>query len=497
MEKYHLFLKRLYMNYTVGSLVAVFGVGAIPMFMSLRISSKDFQLLLFILMVSTLVMFCAESIFFIHHLKPIKRAYELEFFKQEFNERAILQLYKFPKLTVVRILGPHYLGFSLTASILSYYLIQNNILKIPLIYILFAFIASIIVASLHALIEFYLTSSTIQEEIKYIQNSNESLIKSKVKPQDKLIPIQIKFRITILLTGIFPIILFLLAALVKLTAYHGMDVMSFLKWAAAILIITIFFSIVISTLMAKDIEKPIHRLEQLMKEVEGQNYSIEKNNVYLDEFSNLFQGFNHMILEINEREQKNKLLINSFLTVLSTALDARDPYTSGHSVRVADFSHKIGVEMGLPMSEVDLLFKTALLHDIGKIGVPDRVLLKDGKLTDEEFAYIKAHPEIGEKILKQVNPESEIKNLLPGVRSHHERIDGKGYPDRLNGDEIPLFGRIIAVADSYDAMTSDRPYRKGMPHSKAVAILLDGSGTQWDSEIVIAFIQCLEQTSTF
>lgn len=487
MEKYHLFLKRLYANYTIGSLVAVFGIGAVPMFMSLRINSRDFQLLLFILIVSALVMFTVETIFFFQHLKPVKTAYAMHFSKLEYNEKAVLQLYKFPKLTVFRILGPHYLGFSLPASILSYYFIQRNMLRIPLIYILFAFIAAFIIASLHALIEFYLTSGTIQREINYLQNES----KSNAKSQGILIPIQSKFRLSILLTGIFPIILFLLAALVKLTEYNGMDVLNFLKWAGAILMITIFFSIMISALMAKDIEKPIQRLQHLMKEVEGQNYTVEKNHVYLDEFSNLFQGFNQMILEIKEREHNNLLLLNSFLTVLSTTLDARDPYTYGHSARVADFSRKIGMEMGLPEYEVDLLFKTALLHDIGKIGVPDRVLLKDGKLTDEEFAYIKAHPVIGEKILKQVQPISEIQQLLPGVRSHHERLDGKGYPDQLKGDDIPLFGRIIAVADSYDAMTSDRPYRKGMPHPKALAILLEGRGTQWDPEIVNAFIRCV------
>lgn len=491
MKKYNLFLKRLYINYLIGSFIAVFGIGAVPMFMSLNINSHDFQLLLGIIIASAFVMFMVESIFLLLHLRPIKRAYQWECSNQEFNEKAILQLYKFPKLTVFRILGPHYWSFSLTASLLSYILIEKGLLKLPPMYILFAFVAAFIIASLHALIEFYLTSSTIQQEINFIQNKRDPLLESNFKPKEMLIPIQLKFRGSILLVGIFPIVLFLLAAMIKLTEYKGINVTDFLKWAGAILTITVFYSIIISKLLAKDIEKPIQRLQQMMKEVEGQHYTLEKNNVYLDEFSHLFNGFNNMILEIQERDRQNELLLNSFLTVLSTALDARDPYTSGHSVRVADFSRKIGLELGLAASEVDKLFKTALLHDIGKIGVPDRVLLKEGALTDEEFSYIKAHPVIGEKILKQVKPQNEIQNLLPGVRSHHERLDGKGYPDRLMGDEIPLFGRIIAVADSYDAMTSDRPYRKGMPHPKALTILLDGRGTQWDSDIVNAFVRCL------
>ncbi|MFT8319703.1 MAG: HD domain-containing phosphohydrolase [Bacillus sp. (in: firmicutes)] len=491
MKHYNLFLKRLYMNYIIGSFIAVFGIGAIPMFMSLRINFENFQLLLFILIISAVVMFTVESIFFFFHLKPIKKAYLFRFSNQEYNEKAILQLYKFPKLTVYRILGPHFLGFSLTSSLLFYFFVRKNMLHFPPIYLLFGFIAAFVIASLHALIEFYLTSGTIQQEVKYLQNNSRFQMKFEIRPNGFFIPIQLKFRLSILLVGIFPIILILLATLVKFSEYNGMDVKSFLQWAGGILAISVCFSTIISKLMAKDIEKPIQQLQQLMTEVEGQNYEIEKNIVYFDEFSNLFQGFNKMIIEIQERENNNQLLLNSFLTVLSTALDARDPYTSGHSVRVADFSRQIGMELGLSIIEVNKLFKTALLHDIGKIGVPDRVLLKEGALTEEEFAYIKAHPVIGEKILKQVKPENQILYLLPGVRSHHERFDGKGYPDGKKGNDIPMFGRIIAVADSYDAMTSNRPYRKGMPREKALSILLNGRGTQWDSEIVNAFIRSL------
>ncbi|NOU73133.1 HD domain-containing protein [Paenibacillus sp. LMG 31458] len=130
--------------------------------------------------------------------------------------------------------------------------------------------------------------------------------------------------------------------------------------------------------------------------------------------------------------------------------------------------------------ELDLLNKTALLHDIGKIGVRDDVLLKESRLTNEEFEQIKLHPVLDESILKQIEPAEAMAPLLPGVRSHHERYNGGGYPDGLKGLDIPEFGRIIAVADAFDAMTSDRPYRKGMPIEKALAILAEGKGTQWD-----------------
>jgi HD-GYP domain-containing protein (c-di-GMP phosphodiesterase class II) len=135
-----------------------------------------------------------------------------------------------------------------------------------------------------------------------------------------------------------------------------------------------------------------------------------------------------------------------------------------------------------------LLKKSALLHDIGKIGVPDNVLLKDGRLTDEEYNLIKKHPEIGANIIKQVQGFSELPPLIEGILYHHERYDGKGYPEGLSGENIPLFGRIIAVADAYDAMTSNRPYRNGMLPEKALSIINEGKGTQWDPTFAEIFV---------
>ncbi|MDQ0918917.1 HD-GYP domain-containing protein [Paenibacillus sp. V4I5] len=187
-----------------------------------------------------------------------------------------------------------------------------------------------------------------------------------------------------------------------------------------------------------------------------------------------------MVKGLETREKMNNQLLQSYYSTLAAALDARDAYTAGHSTRVAKYSLLIGRAVDLNEQELDLLNKTALLHDIGKIGVRDDVLLKESRLTDEEFEQIKLHPVLGESILKQIEPAEAMAPLLPGVRSHHERFDGGGYPDGLKGLDIPEFGRIIAVADAFDAMTSDRPYRKGMPVEKALAILAEGKGTQWD-----------------
>jgi len=174
-------------------------------------------------------------------------------------------------------------------------------------------------------------------------------------------------------------------------------------------------------------------------------------------------------------------LLTRFVQTLVSTLDARDHYTQGHSVRVALVARKLAQSMGLGASEVEAIYTSGVLHDIGKIGVNDAVLLKEGKLSDEEWRAIQQHPVIGYEILKQI-PQFEA--ILPGVRSHHERVDGNGYPDQLRGDEISLMARILAVADSYDAMRSDRVYRSGMSAERVDEILSSGAGSQWDDAVI-------------
>lgn len=183
--------------------------------------------------------------------------------------------------------------------------------------------------------------------------------------------------------------------------------------------------------------------------------------------------------------EQEKLLIG-IVRAMVNAVDAKDPYTCGHSDRVALMSKQIAKQMGLDARTCEEVFLAGLLHDIGKIGVPDSVLLKPGRLTDEEFEQIKQHPVIGYKVLQHLD---KIAYVLPGVLHHHESVDGSGYPSGLVGDEIPLYARILAVADSFDAMTSDRPYRKGMPFEKADSIIRENAGKQWDADVVDAFFR--------
>lgn len=187
--------------------------------------------------------------------------------------------------------------------------------------------------------------------------------------------------------------------------------------------------------------------------------------------------------------QSNQLFLGT-LHSMSSAIDARDRYTQGHSERVARLSYELAQILGLTDVACQEIYLAGILHDIGKIGVPDSVLLKPGSLTDEEFAIIKQHPEIGHRIVERLG---SLQFVLPGILYHHERWDGRGYPHGLAGQAIPLMARVMAVADAFDAMTSSRPYRNAMPLEKANSIITSGAGEQWDAEVVACFSQWLNE----
>jgi putative nucleotidyltransferase with HDIG domain len=177
---------------------------------------------------------------------------------------------------------------------------------------------------------------------------------------------------------------------------------------------------------------------------------------------------------------------------LAETIEKRDPYTGGHTNRVMDYSLQIGRAMGLPEKELEDLKLAAILHDIGKIGVRDSILLKNDRLDKDETMIMNKHTEYGSEILVHVK---KLKHVIPGVRSHHEKFDGTGYPDNLKGEGIPFFARIIAVADTFDAMTTDRPYRKALSTRTAVEELIKFSGRQFDEEVVRNFVSYLDQKS--
>ena len=201
----------------------------------------------------------------------------------------------------------------------------------------------------------------------------------------------------------------------------------------------------------------------------------------------------HMV--VNHRQQTHvydrlKESLLGMVRCLTAAIDAKDPYTRGHSERVARIAVRLGQQLELAPEVCSDLYLAGLLHDIGKIGIRDAVLQKPGKLTAEEFAHICEHPVIGDRLVANI---PALEHLRPGVRHHHERYDGQGYPDRLLGEGIPLQARILAVADSCDALMAARPYRSAVPPQRIDAILADGAGTQWDAAVVEAFLLCRQE----
>ncbi len=205
----------------------------------------------------------------------------------------------------------------------------------------------------------------------------------------------------------------------------------------------------------------------------------------LDDFNTLA---NQVAIAIENANLYNEIK-ETFLSTaeaLADTMEARDAYTGGHTKRVLEYSSLIGEELSLKEGEMENLKLAAVLHDIGKIGVEDRILRKDAKLTEEEDKAMRMHTIIGPRIVENIKP---LRSIAPGIRHHHETYDGRGYPDLLKGKEIPIMARIISVADTFDAMTTDRPYRKGLPKEVALRELKDHAGIQFDANVVDAFIR--------
>lgn len=201
-----------------------------------------------------------------------------------------------------------------------------------------------------------------------------------------------------------------------------------------------------------------------------------------------------MALHNSQMYDELQQMFLSMIRTLAKVLDARDPYTAGHSERVANYSVWIAGKLGMAADKKKELYKAALLHDVGKIGIPDDILRKPDRLTKEEYDSIKLHTVIGADILSNMEPKRAMADVIQTARSHHERIDGSGYPDGLKGNEISLFARIVGVADTFDAMTTARSYSKGMPYRDAAEELIRCKDTLFDSAIVDAFTTVLAES---
>ena len=193
---------------------------------------------------------------------------------------------------------------------------------------------------------------------------------------------------------------------------------------------------------------------------------------------------------LEKKQRESMMLVHDITEAFAKVIDMKDKYTNGHSTRVAKYTVMLAKELDCDEETAEKYYYIALLHDIGKVGVPSEVLNKPGKLTDEEFDIIKSHTELGYEALKNIRIMPE---LALGAQAHHERPDGKGYPNHLKGDDIPRVAQIIAVADCFDAMYSNRPYRKRMNFDKAVSIIRECAGTQLSEDVVAAFLKLVEK----
>jgi polar amino acid transport system substrate-binding protein len=216
-------------------------------------------------------------------------------------------------------------------------------------------------------------------------------------------------------------------------------------------------------------------------------YSFEERDVeILEYFGNIISAFYGIRVHIRERE----VYLSKMVTLLVKTLEYYDKYTQGHSERVAKYAVKVAEKLDLPPEKIKKIYWASLLHDIGKIYVPQNILNKNGRLTQEEFEIIKIHPIKSEEILKQVD---EFKDLAEVVRHHHERWDGLGYPDGLSAYEIPLESRIIAMSDAFDAMTSERPYKRAMTLEEAILEIEKNKGKQFDPQIAEIMIKIIKE----
>ena len=250
------------------------------------------------------------------------------------------------------------------------------------------------------------------------------------------------------------------------------------------------FAVLASVWLARTIARPVDKLSRSLSEM---TRSRDFDNLLPPtgdslEVDTLTSAFNTMMRSVSAAEAETRSAYVGTIRALALALDARDPYTAGHSERVSALSVAIGRQMQLSDQELDILRLGALLHDIGKIGISDAVLMKPGALTAEEFELIKEHPSTGARILRSV---PFLAAHLPIVELHHERPDGHGYPHRLRGDEIPMLARIVHVADAFDAMTSARAYRPARGSAEALRELWRCAGSQFDAEVVQALATAL------
>jgi HD-GYP domain-containing protein (c-di-GMP phosphodiesterase class II) len=253
-------------------------------------------------------------------------------------------------------------------------------------------------------------------------------------------------------------------------------------------IVLFFVSHTLAHLFSYFLARPIEKLAREATQIASGQYQRRFTTDRKDEIGRLAESLNIMASRIIDGTRERENILLGILAALTRAIDAKSPWTRGHSERVTKLADDLGRNLPLSEDQMRQLNISALLHDIGKIAVPEQILDKPGKLTDEEFAIVKKHPQTGADILSSI-PSYET--ILPGILHHHERWDGTGYPMGLQGENIPLFARIICIADVYDALSEDRPYRRAWDKDQMVRFFEDQKGKMFDPELVDVFLKTI------
>ncbi len=272
------------------------------------------------------------------------------------------------------------------------------------------------------------------------------------------------------------------------------EMQSTARWLA---IVAVLLSIIISVIAARRITGPLETLTESSRAIAKGDFSKRVTLKSRTEIGELADTFNHMsadlerfVADLKRAAEENRALFMGSIQMLAGAVDEKDPYTRGHSDRVTRYSVILATEMGLTQEEIEKIRISAQLHDVGKIGIEDRILKKPGALTPDEFEIMKTHTTKGANILR---PVAQLQEMLPGIELHHESLDGRGYPYGLKGDQIPLMPRVIMVADTFDAMTTNRPYQAAMDPEYVVRIVNSLANTKFDPRVVAALTSVFER----
>ena len=255
------------------------------------------------------------------------------------------------------------------------------------------------------------------------------------------------------------------------------------------LVVTLAVVLLLAAVLIRQNMEPLAKLQEGTRRLAAKDFDTRVPVSSGDEFEDLAGSFNDMARQVGDLVSELDELNWSAITALARTIDAKSPWTAGHSERVSRMAMQIGETMGLAGGDLERLHRGGLLHDIGKIGVPVDVLDKRGRLTEEEMKIMESHVTIGARIVEPLKPLADV---LPIVLHHHERFDGRGYPEGLTGTEIPYLARVLAVADTFDALRSDRPYRTASNVSDSVAIIVENSGSQLDPHAVEAFLEVMK-----